>query len=75
MTIARGGRLPNGLDAAMERLNTSVDVDGELWREATRVPASSRRLTLTPSSKGSVASVRKSNAVSSSSGAIAKTCT
>jgi argininosuccinate lyase len=33
MTIARGGRLPNGLDAAMERLNTSVDVDGELWRE------------------------------------------
>ncbi|HEX5099924.1 MAG TPA: argininosuccinate lyase [Polyangiaceae bacterium] len=33
MTLARGGRLPNGLDAAMERLNTSVDVDGELWRE------------------------------------------
>src|SRR6187401_336412 len=33
MTIARGGRLPNGLDAAMDRLNTSVDVDGELWRE------------------------------------------
>ncbi len=36
MTIARGGRLPNGLDAAMERLNTSVDVDGELWREDIR---------------------------------------
>src|SRR6187399_3282550 len=33
MTLARGGRLPNGLDAAMERLNTSVDVDGALWRE------------------------------------------
>jgi argininosuccinate lyase len=36
MTIARGGRLPNGLDAAMERLNTSVDVDGALWREDIR---------------------------------------
>jgi argininosuccinate lyase len=33
MTIARGGRLPEGLDAAMERLNTSVDVDSALWRE------------------------------------------
>jgi argininosuccinate lyase len=33
MTIARGGRLPEGLDAAMERLNTSVDVDSVLWRE------------------------------------------
>jgi argininosuccinate lyase len=33
MTIARGGRLPNELAAAMERLNTSVDVDGALWRE------------------------------------------
>jgi argininosuccinate lyase len=33
MTIARGGRLPEGLDAAMERLNTSVDVDAALYRE------------------------------------------
>jgi argininosuccinate lyase len=33
MTSARGGRLPGELDSAMERLNTSVDVDAELWRE------------------------------------------
>ncbi|HEY3499605.1 MAG TPA: argininosuccinate lyase, partial [Polyangiaceae bacterium] len=33
MTSARGGRLPGELDGAMERLNTSVDVDSELWRE------------------------------------------
>src|SRR5687768_5990992 len=33
MTIARGGRLPEGLDAAMERLNTSIDVDSALFRE------------------------------------------
>jgi argininosuccinate lyase len=33
MTIARGGRLPEGLDAAMERLNTSIDVDAALFRE------------------------------------------
>jgi len=33
MTVARGGRLPEQIDAAMERLNTSVDVDCELWRE------------------------------------------
>jgi argininosuccinate lyase len=31
MTIARGGRLPDGLDRAMEKLNTSVDVDSALW--------------------------------------------
>jgi hypothetical protein len=30
MTIARGGRLPDGLDRAMEKLNTSVDVDSAL---------------------------------------------
>src|SRR5882724_5038856 len=30
---ARGGRLPDAIDAAMERLNTSVDIDWELWRE------------------------------------------
>jgi argininosuccinate lyase len=33
MTVARGGRLPQSIDAAMERLNTSVDVDSELWLE------------------------------------------
>jgi len=33
MTIARGGRLPQGLDAAMEQLNTSIDVDAALYRE------------------------------------------
>ena len=33
MTVARGGRLPEKIDAAMERLNTSVDVDSEMWRE------------------------------------------
>ena len=33
MTVARGGRLPDAIDAAMERLNTSVDIDSELWRE------------------------------------------
>jgi argininosuccinate lyase len=33
MTVARGGRLPDEIDAAMERLNTSVDIDWELWRE------------------------------------------
>ncbi len=36
MTIARGGRLPDGLDAAMEELNTSVNVDSALWREDIR---------------------------------------
>ena len=33
MTVARGGRLAQSIDLAMERLNTSVDVDRELWRE------------------------------------------
>ncbi len=33
MSVARGGRLPTAVDAAMARLNTSVDVDRELWRE------------------------------------------
>ena len=33
MTGARGGRLPDALDRAMERLNVSVDVDSALWRE------------------------------------------
>ena len=36
MTVARGGRLPEQIDAAMERLNTSVDVDSELWSEDIR---------------------------------------
>lgn len=31
MTVARGGRLDQTIDAAMERLNTSVDVDRVLW--------------------------------------------
>jgi argininosuccinate lyase len=33
MTVARGNRLPQDLDHAMERLNTSVDIDCELWPE------------------------------------------
>ena len=33
MTVARGGRLPDAIDAAMERLNTSVDIDWQLWQE------------------------------------------
>jgi argininosuccinate lyase len=33
MSVARGGRLPDGVDAAMEALNTSVQVDSALWRE------------------------------------------
>lgn len=33
MSVARGGRLPDSLDAAMQRLNSSVDVDAALWRE------------------------------------------
>src|SRR5690606_8458237 len=30
---ARGGRLPDTIDAAMEQLNASVDIDRALWRE------------------------------------------
>jgi argininosuccinate lyase len=33
MTVARGGRLKPELSAAMQRLNSSVEVDSELWRE------------------------------------------
>src|SRR5215831_9288809 len=33
MTVARGGRLKPELHAAMQRLNESVGVDSELWRE------------------------------------------
>ncbi len=33
MSIARGGRLPEGVAEAMEALNTSVFVDNRLWRE------------------------------------------
>ncbi len=33
MSGARGGRLPDGIDQAMQRLNVSVDVDSALWRE------------------------------------------
>jgi argininosuccinate lyase len=36
MTVARGGRLKPELSAAMQRLNASVDVDSELWREDIR---------------------------------------
>ena len=36
MTVARGGRLPQSIDAAMEQLNTSVHIDSELWREDIR---------------------------------------
>ena len=33
MSGARGGRLPEAIDQAMQRLNVSVDVDNALWRE------------------------------------------
>ena len=33
MSVARGGRLAASIDAAMEALNTSVDVDSALWRD------------------------------------------
>lgn len=33
MTGARGGRLDSAIDAAMQRLNSSVEIDSELWRE------------------------------------------
>ena len=33
MTITRGGRLPETLDGAMQKLNSSVHVDCALWRE------------------------------------------
>lgn len=33
MSVARGGRLPEGVDRAMEALNTSVEIDSALWRE------------------------------------------
>ncbi|HEY8942853.1 MAG TPA: argininosuccinate lyase [Polyangiaceae bacterium] len=36
MTVARGGRLDQTIDAAMERLNTSVDVDSALWEDDIR---------------------------------------
>lgn len=36
MTVARGGRLPDAIDAAMERLNTSIDVDSALWPDDIR---------------------------------------
>ncbi len=36
MTVARGGRLPQDIDAAMLRLNQSVEIDRELWREDIR---------------------------------------
>jgi argininosuccinate lyase len=36
MTLARGGRLPDAVDRAMEKLNTSVEVDRELWPDDIR---------------------------------------
>lgn len=33
MSVARGGRLPASIDAAMEQLNASVEIDSALWRE------------------------------------------
>jgi argininosuccinate lyase len=36
MSVARGGRLPEAVDAAMERLNTSVQIDCELWPDDIR---------------------------------------
>jgi len=33
VSVARGGRLPEGIDEAMEALNTSVHIDSALWRE------------------------------------------
>ncbi len=33
MSVARGGRLPQAIDQAMEELNTSVHIDSALWRE------------------------------------------
>ncbi len=32
MSVARGGRLPNTIDEAMQQLNASVDVDSALWK-------------------------------------------
>lgn len=31
MSVARGGRLPNSVDEAMQQLNQSVDIDSVLW--------------------------------------------
>lgn len=36
MSVARGGRLPTAVDRAMQKLNTSVEIDRALWREDIR---------------------------------------
>ncbi len=36
MSVARGGRLPDSIDQAMQELNASVDVDSVLWRDDIR---------------------------------------
>lgn len=36
MSVARGGRLPTAVDQAMQRLNTSVQIDSALWQEDIR---------------------------------------
>ena len=33
MSVARGGRLPSAIDEAMQKINTSVQIDSMLWRE------------------------------------------
>jgi argininosuccinate lyase len=33
MSVARGGRLPTAIDEAMQKINTSVQIDSMLWRE------------------------------------------
>ncbi len=33
MSVARGGRLPMAIDEAMQKINTSVQIDAMLWRE------------------------------------------
>ena len=33
MSVARGGRLPTEVDQAMQKINTSVQIDSLLWRE------------------------------------------
>lgn len=36
MSVARGGRLPTAVDQAMQKLNTSVQIDSALWQEDIR---------------------------------------
>lgn len=36
MSVARGGRLPTAVDQAMQKLNSSVDIDKALWQQDIR---------------------------------------